>query len=91
MDVENTGNIFSQLYTEPMKNDFNGLTDIETAVLLFQHIEEPCGMKLENGREVNIRQFYLDEAREKLKRMKNPFARELLKDQIEKYEKNDEF
>ena len=58
-------------------------TDIETASVLIQHIESPCSDTEGN----NVRNVYLREAAKQVKIMKNPFARELLEETIQKYSK----
>jgi hypothetical protein len=62
------------------------LTDMQSVMFLKQHIDRPCGITLEDGREVNIKGFYINEARRLLGKMKNPFAKELLEEEIKRYE-----
>lgn len=59
-------------------------TDIETALFLMSHIDNPCSVKVDN-RVVNIRDFYIRRAKEVLSRLKNPYARDLLQSKIEEY------
>ena len=56
-------------------------TDIELAMGLIQHIEEPCRAPTGD----NIREFYLKEARRVLETMKNSDAKALLQEAVERY------
>jgi len=58
-------------------------SDIEIAMKLIQHIEEPCEAPTGD----NIREFYLNEARKVLETMKEPSARALLQEVVDKYTK----
>ena len=52
-------------------------TDMEVAMMLAKHIENPCSIELE-GRTENIRYVYLEMAEHILPNLTNPFAREFL-------------
>lgn len=61
------------------------VTDIELAMFLMLHIDNPCSMKV-GDRTVNLRFFYLSEAKKVLSRLKNPYARNLLQSKINEYQ-----
>jgi len=56
-------------------------SDIELALFLIKHIEKPCE-DLEGN---NIRSFYIREAQRILNTIKNPDAKKLLVDTMDKY------
>lgn len=58
--------------------------DMEVAIFWAYHIENPCGT-IVNGERVNIRDFYLREARNVLPILTNPFAKDFLENAINKY------
>jgi hypothetical protein len=60
-------------------------TDMQVAMFLKQHIDNPCGITVD-GKKVNIKGFYIGEARKMLGGIKNHFARELLEEEIKRYE-----
>jgi len=60
------------------------LTDMQVVLELIKHIENPCSVRV-NGEIKNIRDFYLRESRRILDKLTNPFAKEYLKDKINKY------
>ncbi|HLC87313.1 MAG TPA: hypothetical protein VJH65_03510 [Candidatus Nanoarchaeia archaeon] len=53
-------------------------TDMEIAIFLAMHLENPCGCFV-NGEYKHIREFYMREAENILSRMRNPFAIEYLR------------
>ena len=59
-------------------------SDIEVAVMLSGHIENPCTCE-SNGKVYDIRDFYIREAERLLPTLTNPFARELLQGSVNKY------
>jgi len=62
------------------------MSDIEIALLLVSHIENPCGVEV-NGKIENLRSFYIREAKGNiLPGLTNPFAKEYLEEIIRKYE-----
>ena len=62
------------------------MADMEMALFLGNHIENPCSVKVGDKTE-NIRDFYIREARERIiPTMTNPFAIEYLEKIIAKYE-----
>jgi len=58
--------------------------DSEIAGFLMFHIENPCGVEVD-GKRVNIRNFYLERAREILPNLTNPFAKRALELKIGEY------
>ncbi|MFA5318716.1 MAG: hypothetical protein WC323_04605 [Patescibacteria group bacterium] len=56
-------------------------TDMELALFLIKHINNPC----EDLHENNIRDFYIREAKKALDTFRNPEAKQLLEDIIQKY------
>ncbi|MDO8622752.1 MAG: hypothetical protein Q7R52_00745 [archaeon] len=58
--------------------------DMEIATFWAYHIENPCGT-IVDGKKVDIRDFYLREARNVLPILTNPFAIEHLENAINKY------
>jgi hypothetical protein len=74
---------FLSIYMERLEQN---ATDIEIAVFLAYHIENPCGIIID-GKRVDIRDFYIREARETfIPSLTNPFARKFLEDTIKKYD-----
>ena len=65
-------------------------SDIELAAFFIKHIENPCEVEVKDEEKVNIKPFYIREAKKVLKNMTNPFAIELLKKKIKEYEREDE-
>jgi hypothetical protein len=65
-------------------------SDIQLAGFFVKHIENPCSVEVERGKVVNIRPFYIREAKKALENMTNPFAIELLERKIKEYEKETE-
>ena len=59
-------------------------SDIEVAVMLGGHIENPCTCE-SNGKVCDIRSFYIREAKRVLPTLTNPFARELLQESVDMY------
>ena len=64
-----------------------GATDMELAIFLAGHIDNPCTVEVAPGQVENIRQFYLAEAKKLLPTMTNPGAKDVLEDKIKEYEK----
>lgn len=56
-------------------------TDMELALFLTEHINDPCE-DLEGN---NIRDFYIREAKRALDEFKDPKAKQLLEDVIQRY------
>lgn len=63
----------------------NEAEDMKLAMFLYNHIENPCEVELNDGRIENIRHVYINEAKRALEELKNPFAVKLLEDVINKY------
>ncbi len=61
-------------------------TDMEIVMFLCEHIDNPCGATLDNNQEVNIRPFYIKEAKKIIEKLKNQQAKELLEDKINEYD-----
>ena len=64
-------------------------TDMEMALFLNNHIDNPCEVEVSPGQIENIRYFYLAEAQRQLPKMTNSHARELLELKIEEYKKGE--
>jgi len=65
-------------------------TDIQLVTFLIEHIENPCTVDVGNEQEKDIRDiryFYIEEAKKALEKITNPYAKELLEKEIEKYNK----
>lgn len=66
------------------------MTDMEIALILAQHIENPCGFDAPSGERLHIRDFYMRKASEVLATFTNPAARWFLEDKIKEHQgKND--
>jgi hypothetical protein len=61
------------------------LTDMEIALFMSNHIQNPCGVAV-GERNYNIRSFYLRLARETIPALKDSYAIEFLKSVIIQYE-----
>ncbi|HLC44716.1 MAG: hypothetical protein A2722_00930 [Candidatus Doudnabacteria bacterium RIFCSPHIGHO2_01_FULL_50_11] len=61
------------------------LPDMQVALFLAMHIDNPCGVEVSPGQRENIRQFYLREAAAMLDKFTNPSARAMLESKIEEY------
>ncbi|OGI26291.1 MAG: hypothetical protein A3J76_04655 [Candidatus Moranbacteria bacterium RBG_13_45_13] len=61
--------------------------DMELAMFLHNHIENPCEAEISPGKFENIRHIYINEAKRVLEKLKNPFAKKMLEDMIKKYTK----
>jgi len=64
-----------------------GASDIELAMFLIKHIDNPCQVEVEPGRIENIREFYIRAAERALDEMTNPEAKKLLEFKIREYKK----
>jgi len=62
-------------------------TDMELALFLAGHIDNPCEVQASENKRENIRDFYLGEARAALPKMTSEDARAILEAKIRKYEK----
>ncbi|HOX40842.1 MAG TPA: hypothetical protein PK263_01445 [bacterium] len=60
-------------------------TDLELAMLLMRHIDNPCDVEVAPGRRENIREFYLREAERDMEKMTDPDAKEMLRAKIAEY------
>jgi len=61
-------------------------SDMELAIFLAKHIDNPCEAEVEPGRKENIRELYLREARNMLPKMVDINAKEFLELKIKEYE-----
>ena len=59
-------------------------SDMEAAMMLATHIENPCSVEVE-GRTENIRYFYPEMAEHILPSFTNPFVREFLQNIMDQY------
>ena len=60
-------------------------TDSELAMFFIKHIENPCEAETASGEIVNIRSFYIEEAKRVLPKITNPYAKEALELKIKEY------
>lgn len=60
-------------------------TDMELALELVKHIENPCTDQDGN----NVRDFYVREAKKAMEAMENPYAKKMLEDKIAEYSKDE--
>jgi len=58
--------------------------DMGIALELAKHMENPCGIKV-NGREENLRGFYIKEAKRVISTFQNPDAKKFLEEKIREY------
>lgn len=63
-------------------------TDLELALFLVKHLDNPCEIKETPGELFNLRQFYLREARGALLKIKDPEAKRFLELKIKQYEED---
>jgi len=69
-----------------LKFEKDGATDTEVAMILIEHIENPCETEVApGGIKMNIRDFYIREAKNALKTMTNSHAKEALEAKIREY------
>ena len=61
-------------------------SDMEIALFLAGHIDNPCEAEVAPGKKENIREFYLREARNVLSEMTNENAKRFLELKIKEYE-----
>ena len=59
--------------------------DMQVALFLTMHIDNPCSVEVSPGQREDIRQFYLREAAAMLDKFTNPSARAMLESKIEEY------
>ena len=64
-------------------------SDMELAVFLAKHIENPCEVEVEPGKRENIREFYLREAKNMISKMADLDAKKFLEFKIEEYEQKE--
>jgi len=64
-------------------NESYEFTDMEVFFFLVEHLNNPCGLMI-NGKWHDIRYFWEAQAEEALLKMRNPFAKELLRKAIDK-------
>jgi len=61
-------------------------SDMEIALLLARHIDNPCETEVAPGEKENIREFYLKEAERVLSKMTDEDAKRFLESKIKEYE-----
>lgn len=72
---------------EPVRGKLPGeATDVELAILLAGHLDNPCGVEVAPGQRETLRDFYAREARRALANMTNVWAREFLESKLREYE-----
>jgi hypothetical protein len=62
-------------------------SDLEIALFLTSHINNPCEVEVEPGVKENIRDFYIREAKNLLPKITDPWAKKILELKIQEYEK----
>ena len=68
-----------------MIRELEQITDFEVALEIIKHIEHPCGICIE-GRDYNLRYFYIRLAKETIPRFKDDFAKKFLNSIVTVYE-----
>ena len=68
-----------------MNEEKRKMSDMEIAMEIAKHIENPCGIVID-GKERNIRSFYLREAKKLISNLKDEYALEFLEAIMKKYE-----
>jgi MinD superfamily P-loop ATPase len=68
-----------------MEEEKRKMSDMEIAMRIAKHIENPCGIVID-GKEHNIRNFYLREAKKLIPTLDNPYAKGFLEAIMRKYE-----
>ena len=76
---------FESFEYEPEKIP-EGATDLEIALFLIGHIDNPCEGEVSAGQIENIRDFYIREAERMLSQMESSDAKHLLELKIKEYE-----
>jgi hypothetical protein len=66
-------------------DEMKELTDIEIALTLARHIKNPCGTMV-NGKNYNLRYFYLELADKNLSDLKDEHAKRFLESVVRMYE-----
>jgi len=61
------------------------ITDFQLSLRIAGHIKHPCGINL-NGKDYNIRDFYLRLAKQTLPTLRDIYAKDFLESVIEMYE-----
>jgi hypothetical protein len=64
-----------------MSNEYR-ITDMEKALELLWHIEQPCGVP---GTDFNVRHVYIQMAINMIPNLRNPWARDMLQGAIKRY------
>ena len=67
------------------KINLDKATDSELAMFFIRHIDNPCEAETASGEIVNIRNFYIEEAKRALLKMTNPDAKKALELKIQEY------
>jgi len=77
---------------ENFKDDFvpekipERVSDMELVLFLIEHIDNPCEAEVAPGKKENVREFYLNEAKNLLPKLTNEHAKRLLELKIKEYE-----
>ena len=61
-------------------------TEMQVVDFLILHIDNPCKVELSSGEMAHIRHVYINEAKNYLSKMNNPWAKEMLENKIKQYE-----
>lgn len=72
--------------TLEVKKVLENASDMELALFLTGHIDNPCEAEVAPGKKENIREFYLKEAKGAILKMTNEYAKRFLELKIKEYE-----
>ncbi len=70
---------------KPEESSSEKATDMQIAVFLAGHIDNPCEAEVAPGQKENIRSFYIREAESLLTKMEDENAKKLLELKIKEY------
>jgi hypothetical protein len=79
--------IYGDVNLEELNKPREEATDMELALFLSKHINNPCEAEVAPGQKENIRGFYLREAQNVLAKMTDENAKKFLELKIAEYEK----
>lgn len=86
MGIENENTDYHNLERQA-KEIIGRASDMEIAIFLMKHIDDPCSTNLLSGAQVNIREFYIRIANEIIPKMTNENARILLENKVKEHSK----
>ena len=86
MGIENENTDYHNLERQ-VKEIIGKASDMEIAIFLMKHIDDPCSTSLPSGAQVNIRDFYIRIANEIIPKMTNENARILLENKVKERSK----